>query len=256
MQKENIFEKAYDARMHRALNNCYNFDVIERAKEIWCIGDDFIFSYDDHGVDRLSFFAKTWDVVNELLSIIDSGHYYLEFMSKDYDEFVPNESSLCAAMMRLSNPDCRYLLDWDSPLNQFMGSALVEDACESDVEEINDILWATFNTEVSHLLSNDELREKIIDGEVTLHRNDKGKIDALLQAEVMPKKFYINQIINKAEKHVVHAILLDRLEKYVNAGGKYLYSWVEDQNIASQKFHAKYGMEHDGMWSLIYRIER
>lgn len=54
----------------------------------------------------------------------------------------------------------------------------------------------------------------------------------MLQAEVMTKKFYINQVANKSEKHVIHAILLDRLEKYAEKGGKYLYAWVEEKNIA------------------------
>lgn len=42
----------------------------------------------------------------------------------------------------------------------------------------------------------------------------------------------------------------------IKAGGKYLYAWVEAFNVASVKFHEKYGMKHDGMWSMIYSIER
>ena len=72
----------------------------------------------------------------------------------------------------------------------------------------------------------------------------------------MPKKFYINQVVNQGERKTIHAILLNRLEAYTNAGGKYLYAWVEDKNTASLKFHEKYGMKHDGMWSMIYSIER
>ena len=71
----------------------------------------------------------------------------------------------------------------------------------------------------------------------------------------MPKKFYINQIINKTGKEVIHAMLLSRLDQYRKSGGKYLYSWVEEANIASLKFHNKYGMEHDGMWNLVYRLK-
>ena len=132
----------------------------------------------------------------------------------------------------------------------------VEFANEQDAEEINKILWVTFHTEISHLLSDDELRDKIRDEQITVHRNKDNHIDALLQADIMPKKFYINQVVNKGEKKAVHAILLNRLEQYIGAGGKYLYAWVEDKNIASMKFHEKYGMKHDGMWSMIYKIER
>ena len=58
---------------------------------------------------------------------------------------------------------------------------------------------------------------KIREGQISIHRNKEGNIDAILQAEEMPKKFYINQIVNKAEKNVIHAILLNRLKKYIEA---------------------------------------
>ena len=43
-----------------------------------------------------------------------------------------------------------------------------------------------------------------------------------------------------------------KIYEYIESGGKYMYAWVEENNIASLKFHQKYGMRHDGMWDLIY----
>ncbi len=253
---EIIYEKVNNARMQRLRNNCYSMDVVEHSQELWEKGDEFLLSYDDNGINRLIYFAKDYDSVDSLLNLVKNGRYYLEFMAKNPTEYIPSGSRRIAAMMRMTNSDCRSVFEKTSPIITYKDSVVIDNAAEYDAEEINRILWTHFRTEISHLLSDEELREKIKDGQLTVHRNIDGHIDALLQANVMPKKFYINQIVNKTEKNVIHAILLDRLEKYVNAGGKYLYAWVEDTNIASLKFHEKYGMKHDGMWSMIYSLER
>ena len=235
------------------LNNYYSAESVEHITNIWSAGDEFVFSYEDHGVQRLTFFAKDWNSVDELLKRVSGGSYYLEFMTKDPDVFFPSDSTLTARMMRMAIADCRSVFGSDSPVLQYKDDSICQDAVCEDAGEINSILWNTFHTEISHLLTDEEVREKI--DQFTIHR-DNGSIDALLQAEVMPKKFYINQIVNRGEKKTIHALLLNRLERYVEAGGKYLYAWIEENNIPSLKFHAKYGMEHDGMWDIIYHLER
>lgn len=256
MDTKNIYEKIQVARAQKFLTNCYSMDVVEKSNKVWSMENEFMFSYIDHGIKRLAFFADGWNSLNRLIDMVDHGCYYLEFMTKTPKEYVPAGTNLTAAMMRLANTDARSVFEVDSSVFQYKDSARVEEAKASDTEEINNILWSTFYTEVSHLLSNDELRKKIYEGQISIHRNSYNQIDALLQAEVMPKKFYINQVVNKADRHIIHAILLKRLEKYVEVGGKYLYAWVEDKNTASLKFHEKYGMKHDGMWSMIYCLEK
>lgn len=256
MDKQILYEKIRIAKAKRLLNNCYTPDVVEKADKLWPAGDEFVFTYGDHGINRLVFFAREWDSVNKLLELLDQGQYYLEFMTRNRDEYIPMGADLRAAMMRFSNPDCRGVLAPGSLVAPYKDSAVVEAAKESDAEEINELLWSIFHTEVSHLSTDDEMREKIRAEQVSVHRNEHGDIDALLQAEVRPKRFYINQIVNKTERQVIHAILLKRLEKYIEEGGRYLYAWVEAQNIASLKFHEKYGLKHDGMWSMIYSVKR
>ncbi len=256
MDKQSIYEMIKTARLQRFVTNCYSMDVIEHCQKVWSQGDEFVFLYNDHGIQRLVFFAKSIDAVDKLLSQIDSGRYFFEFMTKNPEVFIPDKSKKIAAMMRFANPDCRNVFELDSKVIQYKCAASVETAGEQDATEINRILWSTFHTEISHLLSDSELKVRIKDGQLTIHRDADNNIDALLQADVMPKKFYINQVVNKANREVIHAILLNRLEEYINKGGKYLYAWVEDKNIASIRFHEKYGMKHDGMWSMIYSIER
>ena len=237
----------------RHITNCYSTDVVEKSVKVWELNESFVFSYNDHGIKRIIYFVKNYTELNRLLSLIKDGTYYLEFMTKNPDDYIPENSSLTARMMRMSNPDCRDVLI-DSPVLRYMDESIGDMAKEEDAGEINQLLWNVFHTEISHLLTDDELSDSIRRGQVTIHRSES--IDAVLQVDVMPKKFYINQVVNQTDRNIIHAMLLNRLQKYVDNGGRYMYAWVEDKNTASLKFHQKYGMKHDGMWSMIYRLER
>lgn len=254
--KDRVLKKIKIAISERYLSNYYTLDVVNKSNNLWEIDGGFAFSYNDHGIERLIFFVKEWSVLDKLLLMIDGGKYYLEYMIKSSSNYEIKNAKSIARMLRVSNADCNSIFSTGSDLLKYKDVVLVEKAKISDAESINKMLWETFRTEISHLLYDDELKEKIENECITIHRNNNGEIDALLQAEVLPKKFYINQVINKTDKQVIHAILLNRLEDYVSKGGKYLYSWVEDNNIASIKFHKKYGMEEDGTVSMIYCIER
>lgn len=248
-----IYEKYKAAMSLRLTNNCYDMSTLERANHVWSEKDDFMFSYEDHGIYRIVFFVRSLERLNNLLKQVESGKYYLEFMTKEPNRFVPEDAVLSASMMRIANPDCREIR---AGTKEIGNGDCGETATEADANEINGILWSIFRTEISHLLTDEELKEVIKKGHTRIHRDSDGKIDALLQADVMPKKFYINQIVNKGDRRNIHSILQKELAGYVANGGKYLYAWVEDSNIASLKFHEKYGMKHDGMWSMIYSIER
>lgn len=254
MDTEIIYEKIKKARARRYITNCYTMEVVEKSIQLWEKSDEFLFSYDDHGIKRLVYFAQNWTAVDRLLKLVDDTAYYLEFMTRNPEEYVPDGAKLIAGMMRLANQDCRSVFEEGSVPLRYRDIAVGNRAGDEDTGEIYEILWSTFRTEISHLPTVEELKSAIEARKIMIHRNDVGQIDALLQVEVMPKKFYINQVINRGEKNIIHAILLNRLEEYIACGGKYLYAWVEDKNIASQKFHRKYGMRHDGMWSMIYCV--
>lgn len=252
--RQPVLELIQKARSNRFITNCYSDKMVDRIKKYWCRGDEFIFSYEDHGVDRLVYFVQNWDALERMISVIDPGQYYLEFLSKDDNELMLAGNLPIARMMRLANADCRSIFDDNSPVLQYRNPSVGKPASVDEAGEINGILWSVFRTEISHLLTDDELGERIAQQQILIHRNGQGAIDAILQTELMPKKLYINQVINQTNKDVIHAMMLSRIEEYISKGGKYLYAWVERDNIASMKFHGKYGMKHDGMYSLIYDI--
>ena len=247
-----LIEKIKKARLLRLDSNCYNADVIGKAERISELGNSFAFSYEDHGINRVCYFASDYDALGKLLNGFGDGPYYLEIMTREPDAINLNGAECIARMKRLSNNDCNTAFD-NEEITKYRNDSIVQIADVTDAKEINGLLWNTFANEVSHLLSDDELIEVIRKGNVLIHKN--GEIDAVLQVDVMPKKFYINQVINKAGKEVIHAMMLSRLDQYRKNGGKYIYAWVDETNIASLKYHGKYGMEHDGMWNLVYKVK-
>ena len=252
MEKERLYQQIKALHLKRPMTNMYDLSVIDHATNIWTEDEGVLFSYVDHGINRLSFCVCEKNVLDSLINRIQAGTYYLEYLSKDRDDTISG-LTLVTRMKRLANPDCRTVFE-DHSLSQYRDDTIGETAKPQDVSEINKILWSIFRTEISHLLCNEELADRIKNGQIMIHRDKI--IDAVLMLDIMPKKFYINQIVNCGEKRNIHAMLQNRLWRYAQNGGKYMYAWVEEDNIASMKFHGKYGMRHDGMWSMIWRLER
>ena len=76
---------------------------------------------------------------------------------------------------------------------------------------------------------------------------------SLLQAIVKPRKYYINQVINRGDKNAFHTMVNHSFKAYCDQGGKYAYAWIDPMNIASQRFHMRYGFVLDGMVTQIYQ---
>jgi len=255
-----IEKKIYKLRKYfRPLTNCYSDDVIKKAEEIWEEGDSFLFSYNDHGIKRLVYYVSDKELLRKLLlkTLVnrDKNEYIVEFLSRNENEnrmlFEEAGFQQLARMMRISNPNCRNMVN-NFPVYAYKNDIIEKKATIGDTIKINRKLWSVFDTRISHLVSDIELEKSIKRGEVHIHKDENGDIDAILQTIVQPCKFYINQVYNGTEKCVIHAMLQKKIHEYIESGGKYMYAWVEENNIASLKFHQKYGMRHDGMWDLIY----
>ena len=247
-----IINKFNMMRRERPLTNIYSLENIKCATKLWMEDQGFLFTFDDHGISRLCFCVKDLKSLCSLLMQVKSGVHYLEYLTKDGIMRIEG-LELVARLRRLVNADCRTVFA-DAILLKYQDDSIEELAQSLDAKEINRILWSIFHTEISHLLWDNEIAERIEKGQISIHRADR--IDAILMVDVWPKRFYINQVVNMGDRKNIHAMLLKRLRNYVDDGGRYLYSWVETDNIASMKFHGKYGMEHDGTWNLIWRLER
>ena len=243
----------------RVETNVFSDDVLENAEELYHSEKSLLISSVDCNVRRLYYYTVDFGSLGSLFPLLKNQEYVLEFLTRNVDEksdfLKENGFSLLAQMMRVSTLDCANAL-----LNQSV-SKYADDSVGMYPDSglcstINKKLHEIFDSRVSHLQNDEGLKKAIENGEITIHQDSAENVDAILQVVVQPKRFYINQIYNGAEKKIIHAMLQKRLRDYVNQGGKYAYAWVEKNNVASVKFHEKYGMKFDGLWNMVYLLKK
>lgn len=243
----------------RLVTNVYSADIINQTSVFLCNADAIFLTYNDHGVNRLYYYAHKLDNIEGLIASLPADEYVLEFMTKnaeDSSEVLRQLGFYCLAqMMRMSVRDVAVSIK-NNFASQHFDEAIGTFPDESLAQDINKVLWKVFDTRVSHLQDDDELKRSIEKREVLIHQNEEGSVDAVLQTIIQPQRFYINQVYNGADKNVIHSMMHQRLKEYIAAGGKYAYAWVDKNNIASVKFHQKYGLQHDGMWNMVYVLKR
>lgn len=239
----------------RVETNVFSDDVLGNLDEAYCCEKSLLISCLDCGVRRLYFYTADFLTLKELFPFLKYEEYILEYLTKDPDckkeSFEQISFALLASMMRMSVRDCSNFMN-DSTLLQYADDNLGRIPNVEQASALNELLNEVFDTRISHLQSDEDLRQSIKNDEVEIHQAQDGTIDAILQVIVKPQNFYINQIYNGAEKRIIHAMLQKRLKKYIAQGGKYAYAWVEKNNIASVKFHEKYGLKPDGLWNMVY----
>lgn len=244
----------------RIRSNIYSEEAFFAVEDIAVSEYAVLFIRNDNGAKRLYYCYSNENDFSALLKKnlkTKMGDAVAEIVTRNPEEEAALLKALgfrpIAYMMRMSVKDISESLNTEKsyPSEYKIGCS----PTPTDTKEIHSILWRLFDTRISHLQNESEVAESINNNEFTIHKNESGKIDALIQAQIQPKKFYINQIYNSADKSVIHSMLRTLLRKYVEQGGKYVYAWVDQNNIASVKFHEKYGMKHDGMWDVVYTLE-
>lgn len=210
----------------------------------------------EYQVKRLLFFTiDMHELLKQIGCMVEKEDVVVDLISRELDFFKPEFESIglvkLAEMQRLSNCDVSQIVA-ERVLHYSSDIKCGNIALVGDAEEIYNILWSVFDTRISHLEDIHTLKQQIAAGEYVVYKDDKQKIVSLLQSRVENNKFYINQIYNQSSSDVIQKILLNQLGEYIRNGGKYIYSWVERNNIASQKFHKKFGMVPDGLVNLVY----
>lgn len=199
---------------------------------------------------------RIWDGSFGGGDFLNHDEYVIEVITKE-DKLYQKEIEGCgfhihAKMMRISNPDVSGIFSGQYEIIKYFSEGIGRRAVEKDTSMIHKMLSDIFDSRIGHLPTLEETRDRIKDGQFYVAENADGQIALILQRVVAPKSFYINQIYNGLRKNDIHAVLLNELKKYTDNGGKYVYAWVDEKNIASLKFHKKYGLQHDGIWDIVY----
>ena len=244
-------KKVHSNCFNRFLNSDYTWDGDFSEYSLFIV-------FKDKGVNRVWFYTIDFKDLQVLFEtkLEENKEYLIEIIAKDrelYSEEIKLAGfDLLTTMKRMSNKDISQIFNSETKLLSYFEKVKGEKPFLQDAKAIKDKLWEIFDNRISHLPNQNEIEDGIKKGEFTIFKNQNSEIITILQSVVKPRSFYINQVYNVADKEVIHAILLTELKKYCETGGKYLYAWVEECNIASCKFHEKYGMEHDGLWDVIY----
>lgn len=212
----------------------------------------------DQGVNRLLFYTTDFEDFEKLLrtSLDEEKEYVMEIVSKDRDLYREELGcagfAMLAVMCRVSVKDISPLFMNANNISVMVNESIPVMAKSEDTDLLLHKLWDIFDTRISHLPDREELYRSIQNGEFCIYRDDDLQVRAFLQSVAAPKSFYINQVYNSARKAVIHSIMYTRLRQYYLNGGRYVYAWVEENNIASLKFHAKYGLQPDGLYTCVY----
>ncbi|MBP5260531.1 MAG: hypothetical protein J6Z43_00220 [Clostridiales bacterium] len=210
-------------------------------------------------VTRIEFYAERLTDIAGLVSELPSGEYCLEYIYRGRNEYADKLMEVGFSPLKTMQRCCNYdigttlvsngLIDRYCPLEEYVSMGI------SELERIKKLLWDTFDTRISHLPNDEELRRSIDQGEFFGCIKD-GSLVSLLQRQISNKKFYINQVINRADPVCIHSIMLGELQKYVADGGKYIYAWIASDNEASMKFHQKYGLMPDNMRCDVFILDK
>ena len=85
---------------------------------------------------------------------------------------------------------------------------------ECDAKEILEILQREFDQRISHIGSIDSIREAINNEQFIIVRDSENRIVSLLQKHEMPRKYYINQIINRGCKSSFYEMVYNSIKQY------------------------------------------
>lgn len=261
MDKQTLIERINDLR-HRGKKcstNCfYSFAQSDKTEwEVFSSSETLIIINEENMTFRVWFYSTDpEDLSQALKNCFPEKELVAEITSKAPDtmknELLNGGFYELARMQRFSNGKISDILSESSIAAKYEDNSIPKAAVLSDAEDIYDFMWGVFDTRISHLPDKKQLCEAVENGEFTVYRNGSSRLTALLQAVVSKKSFYINQVINKDDSRIIHAIMISKLKEYIHSGGEYVYSWIEDTNIPSLKFHAKYGLKPDGLWNVVY----
>ena len=204
---------------------------------------------------RCTFYTIDFEDLKKIIINL-KGDLVIEVVSKDKDNMKKEIEEMglkrIVIQKRDSSKDVSDVFKPNSSIINYYNKSIGSIATDLDVEQINDMLWNTFDIKSSHLKSKEKLIEQIENNEFYIYKDENNKIEMLIQYKFSPKCFYFNQVINIGEKNLFHALTLNLLKKYCAQGGKYAYAWINDGNIASFKYFEKYTLVEDGVYNSIY----
>jgi len=236
----------------KIISNCYNYGVFDDDDSVRSIhsSDSIIVTVDESDVRRLYFFVSGVSELGHVADVARSENAIVEIVTRnevDRELYLSAGFRLYSVLRRYSCPNLSDIAyppaeekDW------YRADAM-------DAEDVYSKLHEVFDSNVSHLGTLDEVAESIQKGNVYICRDEDGSIVSLLEAVQDNTKLYINQVYNDKQKGCIHLIMKNVLSNFVENGGRYLYAWIPENNEPSKRFHAKYKLKPDKLFTFIFK---
>mgnify|MGYP004624251357 CR=1 FL=1 len=258
MTSEKIIAKVTALKAIKKIYTNSNIIFLKFPNKYWNVYESeksIVIIVTEQDIKRITFYTVDFEDLKIVIQSI-KGNKVLEVVSKD-KYYMSMEIEMLGfkkaiSQIRVSSKDISAVFNSNSSVIKYYNSSVGITADDSDLEQINQILWRTFDTRSSHLKSKSELLEQIKEKEFYIYKNSNNKIEMLIQYISSPKCFYFNQVINMGDKCLFHALTLNLLKRYYDQGGKYAYAWVNEGNIASFKYFEKYTLVEDGIYNSVY----
>lgn len=242
----------------RPLTNFY--DNIPKNRNIVSVYNkekSIVFCVDDNSVYRGYFYSSDLDELQDLLGKLNK-NTIVDIITKKENldvSILLNKSGFekYAIFKRASNPNiCEF--------DEINNAEYLENKLDNlgkyaelrDLKLIHSKLYKIFNPYTSHIMTVDELEYMIINKQVMVNITNNDLVSFLI-FRIEGCKFYINHVYNNGDRKIIDYIMKKSLTKYINDFKiNYLYSWIDEKNVRSIRFHERYGMKFDGLIDFIY----
>lgn len=256
-RREEILRKITNLRKSgKIFTNIFNvpqqglLDIIEESEGI-------AFLLQDRDVKRGYFCVSKPQVMKSLINNFPAGTG-VEWLGRGIDDEVCDsllESgySYYATYLRNGNYSLKESMDKSIPLDlqKLDCSLFVQEGRVEQIPEMHALLYKHFNPITSHIQTEAELKENILNNQLKVATAD-GKIVALLTYYMQKKKIYMEHMINDGDRHLMHALYYSVLKEAVANGINVADTWVRESNSRALAFVKRYGLSPDGMKNFVY----
>ncbi len=140
----------------------------------------------------------------------------------------------------------------DMKLDRFYDKSLGMLADKSDLKELQQMIYQTFDESCDQLFIDEEM-ERLIDNKNVWIAKDENKICTIFIYRIEGKKYYANLALNHSTADVLYSIqkksILEAIEEYHVT---YFYGWQSLKNIQASR---KHGFPEYNLYDLIFKKE-
>lgn len=117
----------------------------------------------------------------------------------------------------------------------------ISDIHIEDVEAIHNFLYEAFNPLTSHIETKEELRDRILRGDIVIHK-EADEIKTTLTFDRKQKSLYMEHMLNTGKSEYMHMLYYSVLKKAVDEGAVTVHTWIRETNDRAFNFVKRYGL--------------